>query len=41
MYYYNKYVKNVRACVEECVEREGVCMKCEELVCEHDFWRVR
>ena len=41
MYYYNKYVKNVCACVEERVEREGVCMKCEELVCEHNFRRVR
>ena len=37
MYYYNKYVKNVRACVEERVERKGVCMKREELVCEHNF----
>ena len=27
MYYYNKYVKNVRTCIEERVEREGVCMK--------------
>ena len=26
---------------EERVEREGVCMKREELVCEHDFQRVR
>jgi hypothetical protein len=37
MYYYNKYVKNVRACIEEHVEREGACMKREELVCEHNF----
>ena len=41
MYYYYKYVKNVCACVEERVECEGVCMKCEELVCKHDFRRVR
>ena len=40
MYYYNKYVKNVRTCVEERAEHEGVCMKCEELVCEHDFRHV-
>ena len=37
MYYYNKYVKNVRTCVEERVKRKGACMKREELVCEHNF----
>ena len=37
MNYYNKYVKNVHACVEERVECEGACMKREELICKHNF----